>query len=113
MSGIYAFLAGIAAILIAFLCGKKRGTDQTTTKISGQVIIEQQKAEKAEKEKDLALETAKIVSGSTAENNALNEYFDEFEEKLSEAKKEQNPSLAIAAAQSLAQNAENWRNRNL
>ena len=113
MNGIYAFLLGILAIVGAFIFGKTKGTSETKTKISGQVVIEQQKAQKAEKEKDLALETAQIVSDTTAENHTLNQFFDEFESKVQEAKRDQNPALAIAAAQSLAQNANNWKERNL
>ena len=113
MSGLYGVIGIIAVFILTYFCGKWRGKEETTTKISGQVVIEQQKAKKVEKEKDLALETAKIVSGSTAENNALNEYFEEFEQKVTEAKQEQNPELAIAAAQSLAQRANNWKERNM
>lgn len=113
MGGLYGVIGIIAVFILTYFCGKWRGKEQTTTKISGQVVIEQQKAVKAEKEKDLALETAKIVSDTTAENNALNEYFEEFEAKVNEAKQEQNPALAIAAAQSLAQRANNWKERNL
>ena len=113
MNGLYAFILGIVAVIGAWLFGKAKGTSETKTKISGQVIIEKQKAEKAEKEKELALETAKIVSGQTAESNALNEYFSEFESKLEQAKTEGNPGFAIEAAQALAKQAEAWRQRNL
>lgn len=112
MNGIYAFLAGILAIVIAFVAGKRKGTEQTKTKISGQIVIEKQKADKAEKEKELVVEASHIVRENTAEGHALDEYFNEFEEKLAEAKSEGNASYAIELAKDLAQKAENWRQRN-
>lgn len=112
MNGVYAFLAGIIVILLAFVTGKKKGSEETKTKISGQIVVEKQKADKAEKEKELVVEASHIVRENTAEANALDEYFDEFEEKLAEAKSEGNASYAIEAAKALAQKAENWRQRN-
>ena len=113
MSGIYAFILGIVAVIGAWLFGKAKGTSETKTKISGQVIIEKQKAEKAEKEKDLALGTAGIINAQTAEQQSLNDFFNEFETKVAEAKKEENPSLAIDAAKILSERASQWANRNL
>lgn len=112
--GGWAFLAGIVMVAIAWLFGRKNGTEKTTTKLQGQITIEQEKAEKAEKEKDLAVSAAKIISGNTAEEQTLNDYFEEFETKLEEAKGSENPAAsAIEAAKALALQAENWRQRNL
>lgn len=109
-----AFLGGILMIVIAFVMGSKNGSEKTTTKIQGQITIEQEKAEKAEKEKDLAVSAAKIISGNTAEEQTLNDYFEEFETKLEQAKGSENPAAsAIEAAKALALQAENWRQRNL
>ena len=112
MGGIYAFLGGILVLVFSFLLGKKKGSEQTKTKISGQIVIEQQKAKKAETERDLAIEAAQIVTENTAEANTLNEFFNEFEEKLVEARAKGNSELAIEAANALATKAENWRQRN-
>ena len=112
MNGIYAFLLGIAAILGAFIFGKVKGSSETKTKISGQVTIEQQKREKAETERDLAVSTAQTVSVQTAESNAINEYFAEFESELHEAQDKGNTLYAIEAAKKLAERAEQWRKRN-
>ena len=101
MNGIYAFLLGIAAILGAFIFGKVKGSSETKTKISGQVTIEQQKREKAETERDLAVSAAQTVSVQTAEGNAINE-----------AQDKGNTLYAIEAAKKLAERAEQWRKRN-
>lgn len=113
MGGIYAFLGGILTLILAFFMGKRKGTEQTKTKISGQIVIEQQKAEKAEKEKDLVVDAAKIVRENTAEAEALDSYFNDFEEKLTEARSEGNAEYAIEAAKVLFERAENWKQRNI
>lgn len=112
MSGIYAFLAGVVLIVLAFITGKKNGSEQTKTKISGQIVVEQQKAQKAEKEKATVVEAAHIVRENTAEANALDEYFNEFESKLADARSEGNSNYAIELAKELALKAENWKQRN-
>ena len=112
MNGVYAFLAGVVLIVLAFVTGKKKGSDETKTKISGQIVVEKQKADKAEKEKELVVEASHIVRENTAEANALDEYFNEFEEKLAEARSEGNSNYAIELAKTLAQRAENWKQRN-
>ena len=112
--GGWAFLGGIVIVVIAWIYGNRKGAEKTTTKLQGQIIIEQDKAEKAEAEKNLAITAAKIVSGNTAEEQSLNDYFDSFETKLQEAKTSENPAAAaIEAAKTLALQAENWRQRNL
>ena len=111
--GVIAFLAGIVAIIVTFIFGHKKGYDKAESEVKHEVVKAEQKAVVAEKEKTLAVETAKIIQGGTAEKDALNEYFQEFNEKLTEAKTEQNADKAIEAANILAQKAENWRTRNL
>ena len=112
MNGIYAFLLGIAAVIGAWIFGKVNGTKETKTKISGEITIQKQKTEKAEKERDLAVSSAQTVSQSTAESDAINRYFDEFEGELRESKKTGNTDYAIEAAKKLAERAEAWRKRN-
>ena len=109
---IYAFFGGILLLILSYLGGKKKGSDETKTKIKGQVIIEQQRAEKAETERDLAVESARIVRENTANGQALNTYFDEFEAKVEEAKAEGNADFAIEAARVLAEKAQAWKQRN-
>lgn len=111
--GFYAFLTGVILVIVTFIVGHKKGYDKAETEVKHEVVKAEQKATVAEKEKTLAVDTAKIIQGGTAEKDALNEYFQEFIEKLTEAKSEKNPDLAIEAAKSLAQKAENWRTRNL
>ena len=108
-----AFLFGLLLLFASAFLGKLSGKKETKTKISGEITILKQKAEKAEKEKDLALGTAGIINAQTAEQQSLNDFFNEFETKVAEAKKEENPSIAIDAARVLSEKAENWKNRNL
>ena len=112
MSGVYAFLVGILAVVGAWIFGKAKGTKETKTKISGELTIEQQKTQKAEAEKDIAISTAQTVSQQTAESAAINDYFDEFEANLKESRENNNVFYAIEAAKKLAERAELWRQRN-
>lgn len=113
MSGIYAFLMGIVAIIGAFIFGKVKGTSDTKTKISGQVTIEKAKAEKAETEKELVVEAAKTVRQSTAERDAIDGYFEEFRRDYKEAEETENIDYAIEAAKRLAERATTWQQRNI
>ena len=106
------FFLGLAALLGAYIFGKVGGIKETKTKISGQVIIEKQKAEKAEKEKDIALETAQIVQQKTANDVAIEQYFNEFERERETAQETNDVLSAIEAARKLAERAEAWRQRN-
>ena len=108
-----AFLFGLFLLFASAFLGKLSGKKETKTKISGEITILKQKAEKAEKEKVLALGTAGIINAQTAEQQSLNDFFNEFENKVAEAKKEENPSLAIDAARILSERASQWANRNL
>lgn len=108
-----AFLFGLFLLIASAFLGRLSGKKETKTKISGEITILKQKAEKAEKEKDLALGTAEIINAQTAEQQSLNDFFNEFENKVAEAKKEENPSLAIDAARVLSERASQWANRNL
>jgi len=112
MGGIYAFILGIVAVIGAWIFGKAKGSSDTKTKISGQVVIEKQKAEKAEKEKDVALETAQIVQQKTANDVAIEQYFSEFERERETAQETNDVLSAIEAARKLAERAEAWRQRN-
>ena len=112
MNGIYAFLLGIVAVIGAFVFGKVKGTSDTKTKISGQVIIEQKKAQKAETEKELVMEAAKTVRERTAESDAIDGYFEEFRRDYQEAQETENIDYAIEAAKRLAERAANWQQRN-
>ena len=111
MSGIYAFLLGIVALIASFIFGKANGTKATKTKISGQVTIEKQKAEKAETEKELVIEAAKEVKQTTAEQEAIKGYFEEFRRDYVEAEEHEDIDYAIEAARRLAERATNWQKR--
>lgn len=70
MSGIYAFLLGIAAILGAFIFGKAKGTKETTTKIKGEVTIQRTEKELVKDVTPLVVETAKEQTEAQAEYEA-------------------------------------------
>jgi len=112
MNGIYAFLLGILAVIGAFIFGKTKGTSETKTKISGQVVIEQKKAQKAETEKELVIDAANTVRERTAETDAIDGYFEEFRRDYKEAEETENIDYAIEAAKKLAERATNWQQRN-
>lgn len=59
--GLYAFLAGVISIVMAWFFGRKKGEQETTTRIKGEVTIQQVRAETAEKEADLMASAAKAV----------------------------------------------------
>lgn len=66
--GIYAFLVGIVSLFLAWILGRKRGVDETTTKIKGEVTIQQSKADKSEKESTLMETAAKEVLSMKTQN---------------------------------------------
>ena len=107
-----AFLAGIILIIGAWIFGKASGKKETKTKISGEITIQKQKTEKAEAERDIAVSTAQTVSQKTANDVAIEEYFDEFETEVKTAKEQNNILYAIEASKKLAERAEAWRQRN-
>ena len=107
-----AFLMGIVLVIGALFFGKSLGKKETKTKISGEITIQKQRAEKAEAERDIAVATAQTVSQKTANDVAIEQYFDEFEREVQTAKNEDNILLSIEAARKLAERAEAWRQRN-
>lgn len=112
MNGLYAFGAGILAILICFLAGKKTGRKEAEHKAEVKIQNAEAKASKAETERDIALDTVQIKKQTTAETDSIKRFFDEFEEQKAEADKDNNIDYAIAAAQKLAERARQWQERN-
>ena len=106
------FLLGIIAIIGAFLFGKYDSSKKTKTKVEAQLKVEKKKTEKAEAERDIAISTAETVVQKTANDVAIEEYFNEFESEVKAAKAEDNVLLAIESAKKLAERAEAWRQRN-
>lgn len=107
-----AFLMGIVLVIGALFFGRSMGKKETKTKISGEITIQKQRAEKAEAERDIAVATAQTVSQKTANDVAIEQYFDEFEREVQTAKNEDNILMSIEAARKLAERAEAWRQRN-
>ena len=108
-------LGAIAALILALLgtwflgqsVGKSAGKKEMAQKVTDET-----KQKKAETEKALAEDTAKIVSERTAESDAINGFFNDFESKLKEAKATENVDYAIEAARQLAEKATQWQRRN-
>ena len=107
-------LGAIAALILALLgtwflgqsVGKSAGKKEMAQKVTDET-----KQKKAETEKALAEDTAKIVSERTAESDAINGFFNDFESKLKEAKATDNVDYAIEAARQLAEKATQWQRR--
>lgn len=107
-------LGAIAALILALLgtwflgqsVGKSAGKKEMAQKVTDET-----KQKKAETEKALAEDTAKIVSERTAESDAINGFFNDFESKLKEAKATENVDYAIEAARQLAEKATQWQRR--
>lgn len=101
--GIYAFVAGVVALIVAFLFGRKRGVDTTTTKISGEVTIQRERAEKAEHEAELAKNVSEtVVEVAKAQQSVIAE-INEAETRLDTAKKQRDVDAAIEIARRLAE----------
>ena len=111
-NGFAAFIAGVIAVLLAWLAGRRSSRKETTQKMQIQISETKAKAEKAETEKDIAEHTAQTVVQHTAETDAIHRYFLEFEETRKEAEDHNNVDEAIEAAKKLAERAVNWQRRN-
>lgn len=112
MDGIWGVLGILGLFLISFLLGKKRGSDDTKLKMEGQVAVEQKKVEKAEAEKENVVQAAQVVKQSTAEQDAIHQYFEEFHRDYVEAEEHEDIDAEIEAARKLAERAVNWQKRN-
>ena len=106
------FLAGILAIIGAWFLGRFKGSKTTTSKLETQIKAQEQNTERAETERDLAIDTAQTVVQKTANDVAIESYFEEFETEVKTAKEENNILAAIESARKLAERAEGWRQRN-
>ena len=107
-----AFLLGVLLIISAWVMGRFKGSKATTEKLETQIKVQEKKTEKAEAERDIAIHTAQTVVQKTANDVAIEEYFDEFETEVKTAKEENNVLAAIGSARKLAERAEAWRQRN-
>lgn len=110
--GLAALIAGVLAVLLAWLGGRRSSKKETETKMKVQVVEAEAKAAKAQTERDVAVSTAQNVREHTAESDAIYKYFVEFEETKKEAEEKDNVDMAIEAARKLAERAVNWQRRN-
>ena len=110
--GLIAFIVGALAVVLAYLGGWRSSKKETTTKLSGEITIQRQKAETAQKERDLAVAAAQAVQQQTAESDTIKQFFNEFESKKTEADETNNVDIAIEAAKVLAERAAEWQRRN-
>lgn len=104
--GIYAFIAGVVAIIVAFLFGKKNGSDTTRTKISGEVTIERERAEKAEHEAELAKGVSESVVELAKQQSTIKEEIQQAEKDITSADQRRDTNAAIEVAKRLAKIAE-------
>lgn len=112
MNGLFAFFFGVLTIIGALVFGRIKGSQATKSKMEVQIKTEQAKAEKAETEKELVVEAAKEVKQITAEDAAIQGYFEEFRRDYVEAEEHEDIDYAIEAARKLAERATNWQQRN-
>ena len=95
MGGLIAFLAGILAIVLAFLTGKR----STTTKLKGEVTIQRERAELSQKVSENVVSLAK-------EQEAVRQEVDQAVRDISQAEVHRDTSAAIEVARRLAKIAE-------
>lgn len=112
MDGLWGILGILGLFIGVFLFGRKRGSDDTKLKMEGQVAVEQKKVEKAEAEKENVVQAAQVVKQSTAEQDAIHQYFEEFRRDYVEAEEHEDIDAEIEAARKLAERAVNWQKRN-
>ena len=106
------FLLGILALIGAWAVGRYKSSSSAKEKHQAELKAQEKKTEKAEAERDLAIGAAQTVVQKTANDVAIEEYFDEFETEVKTAKQENNILAAIESAKKLAERAEGWRQRN-
>lgn len=106
-TGIVAALVGVVAALLAWFVGRTSGKKETIKEVQTQEAVR-----RAESEKTIAIDTARIVSESAASKSSIEKSFEAFDEKLKQAEIDGNPNYMAEAAQILADIAQSWKDRN-
>ena len=104
-TGFVAALVGVAATVLAWFLGRISGKKETIREVKTQETIH-----KAESEKAIAQDTARIVSENVADKTAIDQTLNEFEGKLKEHSGDED--YMAEAAQFLADIANGWKDRN-
>ena len=102
---IVAALVGVVATVLAWFIGRTSGKKETIREVKTQESIH-----RAESEKAIAQDTARIVSENVADKSSINQNLKDFEDRLKENKDDEN--YMAEAAQFLADMANGWRDRN-
>lgn len=100
--GIYAFIAGVVAIIVAFLFGKR----SSTTKIKGEVTIQRERAERAEQIAEVSKNVSENVVALSKSNEEIKTEISEAEQRLEMASQQRDTNEAINIAKRLAKIAE-------
>lgn len=102
MGGIYAFIIGAIAIIASFLFGKR----STTTKISGEVTIQKERAEKAERKAELSKDISETVVDVAKSQSEAKTEIEKASADLKTAEVQHDTNAAIEVAKRLAQIAQ-------
>lgn len=104
-SGLVAFIFGLLALISAWVMGKAKGKEETTTKISGEITIQKQKAVQAEKEAEMVKDSTPIVTETVREQALAEAEYEQTIESLTKAHDRNDRDTMLEIAKALAQKA--------
>lgn len=119
----YATIITVVVLLLTYLLGLKRGTANTTTKVSGEVTVQKRQAAEAkseasaakveaeaqEKKAEVAAEAVSNIFNLSSDNTARETTISEMRERISEARSAQSESIMFDIARNQARQAEELR----
>ncbi len=103
--GLVATAVALVILLMTYLFGKKEGKDSTTTKISGEVTIQKQKAVQAETEAEMVKDSTPIVTEAVREQTQAEAEYEQTIESLTKAHDRNDRDTMLEIAKALAQKA--------
>ena len=98
MSGVYAFLIGVLAVIGAWIFGKAKGSKATETKIKGEVTI-------LRKEKEIQKEVTPVVAETASAMGAAQAEYEQTLKQIEKAGRNNDMSSLLDIARSMAQKA--------
>lgn len=104
-SGLVAFIFGLLALISAWVMGKAKGKEETTTRISGEITIQKQKAAQAEAEADLLKDSTPIVIEAATRQTEAEKEYERTLVDISKASRESDMDAMKAIAQAMAEKA--------
>lgn len=102
MGGVYAFVIGAIAIIASFIFGWR----STTTKISGEVTIQKERAEQAERKAELSQNVSETVVDVAKKQSEAKTEIEKASADLKTAEVQHDTNAALEVARRLAQIAQ-------